>query len=79
MSSQFEAYAGGFAVDGIYESQNEVSSLAHTQVDINPWIQIDLSQSYCISAVKVWNRYLSVEGMSITFTVLYTLLDYFLF
>ena len=74
MSSQFEAYAGSFAVDGIYESQNEVSSLAHTQVDINPWIQIDLSQSYCISAVKVWNRNGSANGMSITFTVLYILL-----
>ena len=76
MSSKLGDYAGRFAVDGIYKPENDVASLAHTEADSNPWIQIDLSQSYCISAVKVWNRYLSSSAnrMSITFTVLYILL-----
>ena len=74
MSSKLGDYAGRFAVDGIYKPENDFASLAHTEADSNPWIQIDLSQSYCISAVKVWNRNGSANGMSITFTVLYILL-----
>ena len=71
MSSKLGDYAGRFAVDGIYKPENDFASLAHTEADSNPWIQIDLSQSYCISAVKVWNRYLSSSAnrMFITFTV----------
>ena len=56
-------FEGAKAVDGIYEpiGVDEFSSIAHTSRESNPWIQIDLGQAYCISAVKIWNRYMSVD------------------
>ena len=51
-------FEGSKAVDGIYEPgpESELSNLAHTDDEPNPWIQINLDQAYCIIAVKVWNR-----------------------
>ena len=47
-------------VDGIYApiGINEKTSVAATKIESNPWIQIDLSRNFCVSAVKIWNRYL---------------------
>ena len=64
MSSTFgchegHCFEGSKAVDGIYEpgpSDHELSNLVHTNLESNPWIQINLNQAYCIIAVKVWNR-----------------------
>ena len=51
-------FAGSNAVDGIYLpiDMNELSSVAHTITEYTPWLQIDLGWSFCISAVKIWNR-----------------------
>lgn len=62
MSSQFECgshdcHNGSKAIDGLYRLEPEYSSLAHTNEDPNPWIQIELTKAYCISAVKIWNRH----------------------
>ena len=57
-------FEGAKAVDGIYKplrGQNEFLSVAHTNKEQNPWIQIDLGQAYCISAVKIWNRYIPTD------------------
>ena len=68
MSSQYkcEVKGGHFyclngtnVVDGIYAPigfDDDYASLAHTQTETNPWLQIDLGKSFCISAVKIWNR-----------------------
>jgi len=48
------------AIDGLYlPSQhgiNEASSLALTTSEISPWIQVDLSISYYVYGVKIWQR-----------------------
>ena len=47
------------AVDGVYVptgSQHEFTSIAHTNQEVNSYLQIDLEANHCISAVKVWNR-----------------------
>ena len=52
-------FDGSKAVDAIYKpgaDENELSNLASTLSEPNPWIQIDLGQAYSIVAVKVWNR-----------------------
>ena len=52
-------FEGSKAVDGIHEpgaDENELSNLASTMSEYNPWIQINLNQANCIIAVKVWNR-----------------------
>ena len=67
MSSQFRCLTrdsnlyclnGSKAVDGIYApiGVDELTSLAATLNEINPWLQIELEKSSCISAVKIWNR-----------------------
>ena len=63
-------FNGSKAVDGLYEPRgvHEYTSIAQTNVESNPWIQIDLAQAFCISAVKIWNRYLSLAGKTILFT-----------
>ena len=57
---------GSKAVDGIYApiDMHEHTSIAHTNLENHPWIQIKLSQSFCVSAVKIWNRYMSGVGGS---------------
>ena len=52
-------FNGSKIVDGIYApatGEHELQSLAHTNSENTPWIQIDLKTSFCISAVKIWNR-----------------------
>ena len=63
MSSQYQCirgycFEGSKVVDGIYApiGVREFTSIAHTLNKTNPWIQIDLGKSFCISAVKIWNR-----------------------
>ena len=58
---------GSKVVDGIYApiDMNEQTSLAHTGYEYNPWIQIKLYQSFCVSAVKIWNRNMDGEGMHV--------------
>ena len=64
MSSELQCtgkfcFPGSRAVDGIYDpaaDEHIFTSLAHTLREDNPYIQIDLQENHCISAVKVWNR-----------------------
>ena len=51
-------FNGSKVVDGIYTpiGVHEYTSIAITQNQDNPWLQIDLGKSFCISAVKIWNR-----------------------
>ena len=66
MSSQYNCrtkgrieycFNGSKVVDGIYApiGVHEWTSIAMTQDQSNPWLQIDLRKSFCISAVKIWN------------------------
>ena len=34
---------------------------ASTRYEENPWIQIDLGQEFCITAVRIWNRHKASE------------------
>ena len=63
-SSNGHCFNGSKVVDGIYApiGVHEQTSLAHTLNENNPWIQIDLGKSFCISAVKVWNRNMDSTG-----------------
>ena len=64
MSSQYPCYRGfcfpgSKAVDGIFlpaAGEHEYTSIAHTKREVNSYIQIDLEDNHCISAVRVWNR-----------------------
>ena len=62
MSSRYGLdYHESNVVDGIYAPTigiNEKTSVAATKIESNPWIQIDLSRNFCVSAVKIWNRHL---------------------
>ena len=62
--SNLYCHNGSKAVDGIYApiGVHEYTSIAHTEHETNPWIQIDLGKSLCISAVKIWNRNMDGAG-----------------
>ena len=50
-----------FANDGIYRPSvdlgvDEMTSLAHTINENNPWWMVDLERAYCIWAVRILNR-----------------------
>ena len=68
MSSQYQCtrgfcFPGSKAVDGIYlqaTGEHEYTSIAVTNQEVNSYIQIDLEENHCISAVKVWNRRVNV-------------------
>ena len=51
-------YGGSKAVDGIMRKSyfHEQTSLAHTHLALNAWIQIDLEYGHCVTAVNVRNR-----------------------
>ena len=57
-------FNGSKVVDGIYApiDMPEQTSLAHTNNDHHPWIQIKLYQNFCVSAVKIWNRNKGGDG-----------------
>ena len=63
-------FPGTKAVDGIYHpiDVHEFTSIAVTQSESNPWLQIDLTRAYCISAVKIWNRNMYKSGINIVGT-----------
>ncbi|MEO0471780.1 MAG: discoidin domain-containing protein, partial [Bacteroidota bacterium] len=44
------------AVDGNNSGNRLDNSLTHTQFDLNAWWEVDLGQSYDLSAIKIWNR-----------------------
>ena len=56
--SNLYCFNGFKVVDGIYAPiyVHKWTSIAATLNETNPWLQIDLGQSICISAVKAWNR-----------------------
>ena len=52
-------FPGSKAVDGVYRehvNSAEYFSIAVTTLEQNPYLQIDLGESHCIKAVKLWNR-----------------------
>lgn len=48
---------GTHLVDGIYVPHQEIDSLAHTNPELNAWMQVDLLENHCVRAVKIWNRH----------------------
>ena len=60
-------FDGSKVVDGIYApiGMNEFTSMAHTTKNDQPWIQVELCQQFCVSAVKIWNRNMRSEGIFI--------------
>ena len=76
MSSQYKCtnagkvcYHGTKVVDGVTESTRklEYTIVARTFTETSPWIQIDLEESYCISAVKIFSS--RFKGKSVTFLI----------
>ena len=61
MSSRYDLnHHESNVVDGIYAPIGiyERTSVAATKRENNPWMQIDLGKDLCVSAVKIWNRYI---------------------
>jgi len=61
LSSVFGSeYSGLKAVDGIYLPSDfgvhEIVSLAHTNLELSPWIQVDLITNHFVDGVKIWDR-----------------------
>ena len=55
-------YNASKAVDGVYEpelGEADESVFSTTNLEIYPWIQIDLGRTYNIFAVKVWKAHSS--------------------
>ena len=67
LCSQSYCFQGSKVVDGIYApiGVHELTSIAITEQELSPWIQIDLQDNFCISAVKIWNRNKDILGTSI--------------
>lgn len=57
-------FDGSKVVDGIYApiGMHEFTSIAITLSEPSPWMQIDLSKKFCVSAVKIWKRYMASHG-----------------
>ena len=57
-------FQGSKVVDGLYApiGVHELTSIAITENELSPWIQIDLQDNFCISAVKIWNRNMDTSG-----------------
>lgn len=64
ISSGAEAYA---AADEIYVPDDQESSMAHTDEEVSPWIQAELTQDYYIAAVKIWDRSKGYPGTNQSF------------
>ena len=67
MSSLYsKKYIGAKAVDGKYEpvGVKELTSIAITKNEHNPWMLVDLGEAHCISAVKIWNRFMAGPGIT---------------
>ena len=62
--SSLYCFNGSKVVDGIYApiGVHEWTSIAATLEETNPWLQIDLGKSFCISAVKIWNKIMRNKG-----------------
>ena len=48
-------FNGELAVDGIYEDHSVPASIAASEAERSPWIQIDLEDTYCIEGVQLWH------------------------
>ena len=61
----YQIFDGSNIIDGIYApiDTDDLSSLAATLSENNPWMQIDLTIDLCISAVKIWNAGVSSLGI----------------
>ncbi|XP_067949624.1 uncharacterized protein [Watersipora subatra] len=57
-NSKPTTFYGSFAVDGIYlpPEYDKILSLAHTHLENNPWLRVNLQTIYCIWAVRILNR-----------------------
>lgn len=54
LSTTYSAYVGSNAIDGNYGVQNIL--LAHTNVEISPWLQVNLDKSALVRGMEIWNR-----------------------
>jgi len=54
-------YSGSKAVDGFYlpsdSGSDPLTSLAYTNKELSPWIQVDLAINHYVDGVKIWNRH----------------------
>jgi len=54
------SHFGSNAVDGIYipshSGLNELTSVAHTERELSPWIQVDMGINHFVEGVKIWDR-----------------------
>jgi hypothetical protein len=58
-SSTFPGYAGdgaASAVDGNTDGNFSDGSVTSTNLDANPWWQVDLGSSTAVSSISIWNR-----------------------
>ena len=69
MSTQFPCikgycFNGTQAVDGIYRDfgGHEYTSVACTNLESNTYMVVDLGETRCINAVKLWNRGSGTSG-----------------
>ena len=68
-------FEGAKAVDGIYQPLNKLlESVAYTNEEENPWIQIDLGDATCIAAVRIWNRHESGKPGMLIITLFDTII-----
>ena len=54
IADQPHYFKGSFAVDGIYEEGAAVGAMVVSLVEVSPWIQVDLGDSYCIEGIQIW-------------------------
>jgi len=45
------------AVDGVYEQEKIIKSLAHSIHETRPWWRVDLGDVHCVWAVNILNRF----------------------
>ena len=58
-SDKFGLLEAKYANDGVYRAKgdiSELSSLAHSEREDNPWWRVDLLRIHCIWAVNILNR-----------------------
>ncbi len=44
------------AVDGNTDGNYNANSVTHTNIEANPWWQVDLGSTYTVQTVRLWNR-----------------------
>ena len=56
MSSTYQSYNAGLAVNGDLDSEMSKGSCAHTQTELGPWFRVDLMGTFRVVAVEITNR-----------------------